>query len=90
MYKTPWGPRELPDDEANQLQGQVPGGLQEMTEAEVHEHKVNIGEVEVTEGPNPGPDGDSAPATGGKVETSEPALGGEHKLARGAANPEGK
>jgi hypothetical protein len=54
LYDTPWGQRELPEDEANELRGQV--GADAITEVTGSKASAPAG-VASTEGPNPTPEG---------------------------------
>lgn len=53
LYNTPWGVRELPDDEVIQLRGQV--GADGITE---HTEQPTSPGVSSVEGPNPTPEGE--------------------------------
>ncbi|MCU1680937.1 MAG: hypothetical protein JWQ81_1676 [Amycolatopsis sp.] len=71
LYNTPWGVRELPDDEAAGLRGQVGGGVTECTADEIAAWHTALGsepDVTAVEGSNPKP-GDAVPTV---VPTTKP------------------
>jgi hypothetical protein len=68
VYNTPWGVRELPEDEATGLGNQVPGTVTLASDEEVAAWRESRGESTVTEaeGANPKP-GDTPVQTAGKT-----------------------